>query len=247
MDIATSVYNLREIPENIINKITNDRNYMNQLLGLEDFNDQTLSSKGYLGNFYPETKLNREVINNISEYIKKLLDVDKDISKLYTKSIYSNDFRVQKILLNTRNLMLEQYQYLNYKIEDEKNCEIFFIASFVNDFIYGGIFVFWNTENPDSLLIQGISKYVEPIMISIFLSDLDKKLPRLNSLLQPAVEALARKLGVGKIFVSPLKQQGDILVKHYGYKKINKIYFPCKNIFKSGFMSDELYVKYIEE
>jgi hypothetical protein len=100
----------------------------------------------------------------------------------------------------------------------------------VNNNIYGGIFGFYNNTYPEVLFIQGITKYLIPTLISIFLPEYDKLLPRLNNILNEPIETLARNLGVKRILVAPIGTQGNILEKYFGYVKTSEIYYPCYNI-----------------
>ena len=76
--------------------------------------------------------------------------------------------------------------------------------------------------------------------------------PPLNALLQPAVEALARTLGVKYIYVSPVSdQQRKILTKHYHYVQVDSgDIVACNILWGREEFSDQrrtpLYMKLVE-
>ena len=125
--------------------------------------------------------------------------------------------------------------YHRGKLEDtvqEQGCKVWIIVATVNKHPYGAIFAFQHSANPYDIMIQGISKFIVPGVFSILKPDLANMLPRLNSLLMPAVETLALNAGASRIVVIPVGKQGDILVKHYGFHKIDEVDLPCKVIFQ---------------
>jgi hypothetical protein len=83
-------------------------------------------------------------------------------------------------------------------------------------------------------MIQGISKFYIPGMFSLFYPELSAQLPKLNSLLIPAVVTLAKSLGVSRIIVKPIGIQTDILLKHYGFEYIDDDSAPCNIILGGG-------------
>jgi len=66
----------------------------------------------------------------------------------------------------------------------------------------------------------------------------DVKLPRVNSLLQPAIETSAHRIKTKQIYRRTTNKQGIILEKYYGYRRDNswKFRYPCK-IIKGGRLS----------
>ncbi len=137
----------------------------------------------------------------------------------------------KELLDGMRRVISEQDTYLQ---KTEPDCDAYVVAAKVNDEPYGAIFAFTN-KNSDDLMIQGVSKFIIPMVFSLFRPDEGKILPRLNSLLVPAVEELAKELHRKRIIVIPLRHQGKILQKYYGFYpvKIKTLEYPCKVIFKT--------------
>lgn len=92
-------------------------------------------------------------------------------------------------------------------------------------------------------IIQGITKFLVPSLIALFYPEKEARLPRLNSILAPAIETVARSVGAKQIYVAPIGNQGNILVKHYGYHKTTNIIYPCKLIMGSNKDTGGFYVK----
>lgn len=100
----------------------------------------------------------------------------------------------------------------------------------LNQHLHGGVFVFWNPRYPNHVVMQGISKFLIPSLLSLLYPDQESRLIRLNSMLQPAVETVAHNVGAKQIYVAPIGKQGEILKKYYGYHITSKMMYPCQVI-----------------
>jgi len=131
-----------------------------------------------------------------------------------------------------------------YAFGEEKDCEKFLITAEINRQLYGGVFVFWNHNYPNHVMIQGISKYLAPSLLTLFYPEQERRLPRLNSILASAIETVARSVGANQIYVAPIGNQGTILKTHYGYHEAYNIIYPCELIAGSnGGGGVKIYVK----
>lgn len=234
MDILTSIYQISEVPENLLDKLLEDQRILNKLLNLEYY---TASEIKHIEDFlsdieeYPiEPILPTEIDNAVSNFTRDIIGETMSISQLYKEAIEREDTVVIESLLASRNILSEQSLYLEYELEKEPDCSIWFITSQLSGCDYGGIFAFWNKKKPDILFIQGIAKYLATAFTSIFLPEFSKKIPSLNTVLQPPIESLARQLGADKIIVAPVGKQGEILRKHFGYRRVDHVYYPCQEI-----------------
>jgi hypothetical protein len=135
--------------------------------------------------------------------------------------------RSMKQLFMVRKLLGEQLGYLG--IHCPINIRVYFIYSVIDSHYNGGMFAFWNSDRPDDMFIQGISKSLIYTLHSLF-APKTTPFPSLNSLLQPSIEKLARELGAKRIIVAPIGKQGEILTRYYGYTQTRDIYFPSLEI-----------------
>jgi hypothetical protein len=67
----------------------------------------------------------------------------------------------------------------------------------------------------------------------------DTKFPRLNDLLVPEIEQLAKHVGVSRIIVDPIGKQGQILERFFGFHPIEPQELPC-SIIRRGFENNWL-------
>lgn len=281
MDINISIHDIPiDVSSEIYESLERDFHILNKFLGIEnvDFmfhfttNSEYNDYKDNLDTEYLFNTLRDPIIN----YFRIVLDMD--ISSNYKMEI---DMDKVNILIQTRNLIMEQLGYMNggretsksdtfYEVSDlnaEKEhdpkfyigCKWWYIKGELNNYNYGGIFLFWNENNPNHVLIQGIAKSLVPTIASIFYPIYNKYLPKLNSILELGIESLSRRLNAKDIYVIPIGKQGDILEKHYGYEKVNmyninwdefNMRYPCVEIlgfnrhFKSKLRSDKnVYIK----
>lgn len=115
----------------------------------------------------------------------------------------------------------------------KKDCDVWLIITTINNQPYGAVFAFKSMDEQDkNLMIQGISKFMVPGIFSLLQPKYNKLLPRLNSILIPEVENLAKYLRMDRIVVDPIGKQGNILEKYYGFHQIDAIEYPCEAIFK---------------
>lgn len=175
-------------------------------------------------NFSPNSL---DTINNMTEQIFG--------ERFFTGLIPS--YKQNSNLKDAIRLMEEQHMYFHAHelFKDRKDgvgldtCNIWLIISTINKYPYGGVFAFQNKNNPNDLLIQGISKFPIIYIFGLLRPDVATLLPKLNSLLIPVVETLARNVRAKRIIVNPYPNQASILEKHYGFTKIDKQNFnhPC--------------------
>lgn len=230
MDILTREYKVSEIPQEVIELIETEHSAISNLLNISEMIDEGNNLENFfldLDDFPVKDQIPDDIIIQFNEYTLSVLgEVFDDMTDKYQTVIQQRDENVLSHLFNVRKLLGEQIQYL----DDDKSCETYFIYCLLNGQYYGGIFAFWNSNRPNILFIQAITKFVIPTLLQIFYPRADKMLPRLNSLLDPSITSLARRLGATTIQVIPIENQGSILEKYYGYKKTNDVYFPCPHI-----------------
>jgi len=252
MEFKTNVYQIGagQFPNNVDTELHKDYDSLAEILGLDHYLE-TPNEGDYLEEL-PEhpvpQKLNKELLNKLSEFSSEILE------KSLPECNYSSHENNLLHFLRLRRLLSEQ---IEYTYSDGQDCDVYFIISSVNNHNYGGIFLFhgfdgkegekmeienegnigemkrkqWNREGQrEEVVIQGISKFLIPSLFSFLYPEEEKYLPRLNTLLQSAVESLCMKLKVKRIYVAPVGKQGKILQEHYGYKKVDKIPFPSRMI-----------------
>ena len=117
------------------------------------------------------------------------------------------------------------------ELRQDYDCKIWIIAAKINDIPFGAVFAFLN--NSEELMIQGISKFIIPSLLSLIEPKLAQKLPKLNNLLLPSVETLARMYNLKLIVVNPVGKQGAILQKYYGFYPIKYRKKICSIILKT--------------
>jgi hypothetical protein len=130
--------------------------------------------------------------------------------------------------MSIKNLQEEQHVYLE-TCSSENECQMWLTVATINNQPYGCIFSFYRPGY--DFMIQGISKFYIPGMFSFFYPEISNQLPKLNNLLIPAIESLAKKVGASRIVVRPIGNQGSILSKHYGFEHIDDDRTPCDVIF----------------
>lgn len=180
-------------------------------------------------------------LKNYFEHLKIPLKTTSDLENVELISVGRND---QMNLL--REILKEQLEYLYFRGQssfneqkineekfnmdeyEEKDCNVWFIVANLNSYPYGGVFVFQNKNDKSIIMFQGISKFAIPGFVSITYPSLN--IPKLNEILIPEIENLAIKIGGDTIIVSPVGTQGEILIKHYGFKQSRINDFPCKRI-----------------
>lgn len=136
----------------------------------------------------------------------------------------------------------EQLHYSNLTTDD---CKRWFLCARYNGHPYGGVFAFFNPEAKSHksgtplLFVQGICRYLTSTVAAVVEPELG--LASLNSLLQPRLIELARELGAGYIYITPIGKQSSILTDHYGYKLLKYNYDkPCKGIYSNAGMGPGL-------
>lgn len=120
----------------------------------------------------------------------------------------------------------------SYDFEQDSHCNIWYITASLNGQPYGGIFAFQRKGSSD-LMIQGISKFLVPNTLAMLRPETARALPKLNSLLIPAIETIGQNIDAVRIIVNPIHAQGGILQKHYGFYPINSKEPVCELIQKS--------------
>jgi len=169
-------------------------------------------------NTFPDTN-----IPNYSERIKTFIQKSM-LSSLFEllseQRTYFYDLRTGETKPDLIARLQKQEYYTDEPYQREKDCSIWLTVASINQQPYGAIFSFYNPNSPKNLMVQGISKFLTPVTFSLFYPELGARLPKLNSLLLPAVETLAINFGVQRIIVDPFENQGRILQKHYGFEPI---------------------------
>ena len=231
------------VNDEIIDVIERSFKVISEILNVGEMIDESTNLEDFLSDLEDYPVKDKIPLDLVEAYTSKMLGKQIILDDRYDPS---DDNKISKLFM-VRKLLGEQLDYL----EDELNCEAYFVYTLINDTYYGGMFAFYNKERPDVLFIQGITKIFSPSIISIYYPEYDKLLPRLNSLLEPSIETLAKMLNADKILVVPIGKQGKILKKHYGYRRWTKdIYYPCESI--AGYLNVtkgggryKAYVKYV--
>lgn len=237
-----AVGRVSEIGFQISETLENGLMIVDDLLGIEDSSPSIDEDEYYEQGYSMREKLPSDVVKRLMNFSKDV--IDSNITKTRINHEFDPNLDMFRILLDYRNIVFEQ---LEYTTADEKNCQVWVLyAIFENKYYYGSIFAFYNSKNPDVLLIQGISKGITPILFSILFPEKSKNLPKLNSLFDEPLEKLARELGVKRIVVAPIGKQGDILEKHYGFRRVPTIEYPCELIRESGKTRGTFYAKEIK-
>lgn len=177
----------------------------------------------------------------IDDYYEDLELFSLDVLNL---KISQNDIKNEVNLNSLKDAIVIIGEQMSYLESIKTICDIFFIEAKLNEHLYGSIFVFYHKDWPDRIMIQGITKYITSLLFVILFPEFNKELPKLNSLLDPVIESLARRLGAKYIYVRPIGKQGAILEKHYGYIKTQEKYNPIECNISLGF--ETFYVKYLD-
>ena len=216
------IYNIKEIPRSIINNLEYEHKLLSIQLGLAE-DDHTPFLSEFLGEL-ESFPMPNALIPEIQNLLKKVGRVEDDKPRI-------------DVLLGLRRIISEQLSYIYYCPEHE-DCDVYYIHCYNDNITIGGTFVFYNKLYPDRVLMQGI---VKSITAALFPS----MFPRLNTIVDVAVTALCRRLGVNYIEVHPIGDQGRILVQHYGYNKMweeqPRVFCECEDTT----MSNWVYVKTI--
>jgi hypothetical protein len=165
------------------------------------------------------------------------------------KEEYGLEFSTQE-LNNMRHAYIREMQSITSLVNEQKeyaetksDCMKWFILAMYANKPLGGIFVFYNPKTqghiPESsyIMIQAITKYTIPLFLSLIDGNYKNKLPKVNNILEPAIEYLAKSLNVDYIYVHPVGMQGELLQKYYGYKPLPNNYHlqrPCTEIYEVG-------------
>jgi hypothetical protein len=166
-------------------------------------------------------------------------------------SMISSD--ITKIANAIKNIVYEQLWYIH---KFGPNCRAWYILALHNKNPLGGICAFYNpnyeghTKGSSYIMIQAITKYTVPFLMSVLDEDYANSLPKVNAVLEPAIEYLAKSLKVDYIYVHPIGTQGRILQQRYGYKKLPSEYIlqlPCDVIFHASERFVERYYKQVED
>lgn len=229
MDISVDIYDLdleNEYVSSIDAELLQDFRLLSHLLNASEYVDETTDLEYFLEDleeYPPEETLSNEIIDKLKSFSRDVLYNDLDKIPNYNK----NDRNVLTKLFNTRKILGEQLEYITDK---EKGCHIWMVTARINRHLYGSVFVFYNPMVSTDVLMQGIARNFIPSLFEILQPGTLQHLPRLNSLLLPAVETIAKSMGSRKIFVAPVGNQGKILETHYGFKEDKNIVFPCSMI-----------------
>jgi hypothetical protein len=161
--------------------------------------------------------------------LRKILRLQRDLADKHNKNILiqetsnlleslnpniSFNDKLNSQLQDIQDLIREQLYY----VEHEAPCQKIFIMVFWRDMPIGGVVVFYNSDHPHYIYIQGITKYPIIYLIDTFYPQYTSHLPKLNTILDPIIQQIARELGVSYIYVNPVGRQGEFLEKYYGYQ-----------------------------
>lgn len=91
----------------------------------------------------------------------------------------------------TRNLLSEQLEYTE---EKESDCTKWLVVCRINGHLYGATCVFYNPNISENIMMQGISRSFIPSLLDSIFPNILNNLPRLNSILLPVVESIARSV-----------------------------------------------------
>lgn len=229
MDIVTSIYSQEDIPDEYLNFLSESINEINKLLNMEYYLSEIHSVDSILEDYedYPFKP-------ELTKYFRDLLG--DDIAEIYANMVIEPTEQFIRNMVRLRNLIAEQDMYIE---STEKDCEIYLITAYVDGELYGSVYGFYNHNYPSVIMIQGISKSLKYGLSDIF--GVDNHLPKLNSVLMPAIESLGRRLGANQIHVSPIGKQGAILERHYGFKRVDAIRYPCHIIAGSDMVGGNNY------
>jgi hypothetical protein len=147
----------------------------------------------YYVDFYPIDQIPQELIDQIRADYRATQNESGTLNEIYE----------------------EQLLYIG-----TKNPKSYFVAAYHQPGKYlGGVILFLDVRIPgkDEIVIDAPSPAFQGIAKSILgLQDPAK----LNSLLMPAIIDFLKPLGYHRIFVNPLPNQRDILLKHYNFKRL---------------------------
>lgn len=168
------------------------------------------------------TKDKKKLINNVYIYCLKF---DNRITKNEVKEKIKK-LNIMRYTSPVIELLEEQYEI--YEISEELNgdqgCKITKIEVSHQGIPFGSIYTFFNEKNrfmnERYLGIQGIVKYIVPTIAGVIYPEFN--IPKLNACLEAPIEEIARKYKCHNILVSPIYNQGNILLKYYGYKDVGE-------------------------
>jgi hypothetical protein len=164
--------------------------------------------------------VNIDVNDLIDKYYDHIKSVESDSDKLYKYLNY---------MINYVNVITEDILYANEEIE--KTCNIKTISVYINGYLYGNTFVFYDNISTH-LMMQGIAK-MPPLALIDLLYPEYTRMYNLNSLIQPTLVSFAKLEGFTDIFIKPIGKQGKILKEYYGYERKdygNEFKCPCNLI-----------------
>lgn len=122
----------------------------------------------------------------------------------------------------------------------ESECQKLFVLVRYLGVPYGGIFIFYNENTPESIVIQAITKYSISTVTSVYL-DIPSKL---NTILDPIINDIGKQLNAKYIYVNPIGKQGQILERYYGYHPTNVMPQPYPSLAQT-MGSQQVYYKEI--
>ena len=228
-------------------KLVAEHNMLEFMLNMDDYYDLPPTPEilaGIAKNNGPNP-LPKQVGDQLRQFSINTIGVDLiDLEDRY-ELILNQNVDILSALIGTYRILKEQRKYCHP--DNVNHCNIQFLYTRLNGYLYGGTFVFYHLEHPDYVVMQGISKFFIPTLFALLYPELESKLPRLNSILQGMVEELTIKISATKIYVAPIGKQGDILEKYYGYQKTTPFPFPfpCSRIEAGERPNKPTYVKYV--
>lgn len=228
---STSGIHTTDTPEfqSIRDQLSDDYDDISEILSLDNYIEEGIDMVGFfedIQEYPPPNELPEKVIDKLDQFSNDV------IGNVYEYPYHPSD-DILKLIFQSRKILSEQ---LSYIYNDQRSrCNIWMITAKLNGHLYGLTFVFHNPKL-SNVVMQGISRSFAASLIEILRPGTLLTLPRLNSLLLPAVEALAKNLSINKISVVPIGNQGKILKDYYGFQLDNHIEYPCEIIKDSTYV-----------
>jgi hypothetical protein len=205
---------------------------------------------------FPQFKIDIEVydINNSEkpDYFDRIFSVAAQKDQSPARYITNNDvyefgkslFPDEQVndnfggyITQFRKLHLNKFIHnvrLAYKDAHTNPCQIFHIIALINRVPYGSIMLY-RDYGSDTARIQWIFRFPVATMFGLLNPLLQKKLPRLNTILVPAVITLGLGLGIKTIYVAPVGAQVNILRNTYLFVPSESMIKPCNLNITPGF------------
>lgn len=165
------------------------------------------------------------IVDEIHKYLASLkFNVRKNEIKNKLVDLRKSNPTTMNII---NNMIDEQFAYIN---NPDKDCLTYYVNVTINDYQYGGVFVFYNSKlkepqsNDTYIFLQGIVKYTIPYLTGLLFPNINKELPRLNEIVNIAIQSMTKSLNTPYIYVKPIHKQFNILKKYYGYKELDVKY-----------------------